>query len=185
MLVPLGTKECDLMPIVPRASACGLVLAFAIGAPLPAHLADGTYSLDMSGAVRTHVSGRATGRQSSQFSDAGQSYSIVLHLPKGTAPGDPSGEEFLVFSAQAHPAPGQYAVADPGDDRPKTLATVLSGRDETPWSTAGGRVDIAAGKSAQNGRSGVFTIKFVKLNGMKRPVGATDTLFVSGKFEIP
>jgi hypothetical protein len=147
--------------------------------------ADGTYSLDLTGAMRAHVSGLATGEQTSKFSDVGQSYKIVLHFPRGTEFGSPSREEFLLFSWKDRPRSARYRAVDVGDNEaPDQLATLLqSGSDQTSWSTAGGEVDISARHGSTSGRAGSFTLKFVR--GLRRPVGATDTLFVTGKFDIP
>lgn len=169
------------LPTRSRPTLRGLAAVVALLAT--AH-ADGTYSLTMSGAVRAHVNGRATAKQSSPLSDAGQAYAIVLYLPKGTAPGDPSGQEFLLFSSTARPAPGRHAAVDP-DVTSDDVSVLLTGDDTKPWSTAGGHVDIASGKTGKDSWSGSFAIKFVKLQGLKRPVGATDTLFVSGQFNVP
>lgn len=149
--------------------------------------ADGTYSLDLTGAMRAHVSGSATGEQSSMVGDGGQSYHIVLHFPRGAALSAPSREDFLLFSSKGYPRPARYRAVDFGDNEaPDQLATLLlSGRDETPWSPAGGEVDISAGNGSASGLAGSFTLKFIKLDGLRRPVGATDTLFVTGKFDIP
>ncbi|HTE47961.1 MAG TPA: hypothetical protein VK636_22150 [Gemmatimonadaceae bacterium] len=146
--------------------------------------ADGTYSITMSGAKRAHLTGHAAVKQSSRLSDAGPSYSIVLDLPKGTAPGDPSGQEFLLFSSTTRPSPGRHVAADPGAPS-NDLGVLLTGDDQMPWSSAGGHVDLTSGKTGKNSWSGSFAIKFVRLQGLKRPIGPTDTLFVSGQFDVP
>lgn len=117
----------------------GVGLAALLGVTIAAHpfVTTGTYSLDMSGAIRGHLSGQATADHSQMLSDAGPAYTFVLHLPAGTAGSDPHQESMLIFTSKDQPAPGHFSLVDPSPTvNPKQLESALTGSDERPWSIA-------------------------------------------------
>jgi hypothetical protein len=164
-----------------------IAFAFALG-ELMLLTADGTYSVDFSGALRAHVVGKATAAPSAVLSDAGPSFTVVLHFPKGTAPGDPSGQEFLAFATESRsrPSPGHYRLVEPGDTASgRHQEVVLTGDERIPWGCVDGALDLNTSRTSRTGLVGSFTVKFVRSRDPANRGGPRDTLVVAGRFDIP
>ncbi|MEP6620141.1 MAG: hypothetical protein ABJE47_12525 [bacterium] len=141
----------------------------------------GTFEADVSGALKAHVSGRATASQTSATSTSGNGYIVDLTLPAKIQGMEAYQAGRIMLEGQHQPAAGDYTVVSGSAvPIPATALTVdFDGPDgNTLWDAIGGKVHIAVSNRLSGKLTGTFTARFASFGD--RP----DTILIVGKFDL-